>query len=102
MKTLILVYLLFLEIKFSCVYSYRDGARENSCFNHTIDHGTGSFLLECTPPGCRYFLIIKEVVNEATLELGNQTEYYECGKIYGGELDFITDIGDGNSMASNN
>ena len=35
---------------------------------------------------CRYFLVIKEVVDEATLELGNETNSYECGKIYGSEL----------------
>ena len=67
------------------LHGYRDGARENSCYNHTIDHGADSFLLDCVPSSCRYFLIIKEVVNENTLELGNETDTFECGRIYGSE-----------------
>ena len=55
------------------------------CYNHTIDHGSDSFSIDCLPLSCRYFLIIKEVVDEATLELGNETDSYECGKVYGGE-----------------
>ena len=68
-------------------YSYRDGAREESCYNHLVNH-TGSIGLDCIvgSMNCRYFLVIKEVVNETTLELGNETESYECGRIYGNEL----------------
>ena len=60
---------------------YRDGAREESCYNHSVVHDN-AFVRNCSD-GCRYFLIVKEVVNETTLELGNETTSYECGKIYG-------------------
>ena len=63
--------------------AYRDGARENSCYDHSIDHGAGTETFNCDPPSCSYFLRIREVVNEATLELGNETDTYECGRIYG-------------------
>ena len=82
----ILLVINYLVAIFTHVHGYRDGARENSCYNHTIDHGVGSFLLDCDPSSCRYFLIIKEVVDENTLELGNETtDTYECGRIYGSE-----------------
>ena len=69
-----------------CVHGYRDGAREESCYNHTVDHEGDVFFGDCLPSSCRYFLRIKEVVNETTLELGNVTDTYECEKIYGSEL----------------
>ena len=67
-------------------YAYRDGAREESCYDHLVNH-TGAIGLDCIvgTPNCRYFLVIKEVVNETTLELGNETDTYECGRIYGSE-----------------
>ena len=73
----------------SC-HAYRDGAREESCYNHSIEH-VGAFVRECDE-GCRYFLIVKEVVNEATLELGNVTTSYECGKVYGSKWISIQSI----------
>ena len=66
-------------------FGYRDGAREESCYNHTVNHEGDVFFGDCVPSSCRYFLVIKEVVNETTLELGNVTDTYECGKIYGSE-----------------
>ena len=64
---------------------YIDGARSDSCYDHNVDHGSAVVVVPCTPPVCPYFLIIREVVNEATLELGIATDAYECGKVYGGE-----------------
>ena len=77
---------LFIATLFTPSFGYRDGAREESCYNHLVDHTDDAFVLPCEPDNCRYFLIIKEVVNEATLRLGNITDSYECGKIYGSEL----------------
>ena len=82
MKTLLTMCLLF-----TCVASYRDGARENSCYDHSIIH-ENSEIVPCVPPParepCPYFLNIREVVDEGTLELGNETVTdYQCGKIYG-------------------
>ena len=75
--------LLFLHCMAAPLLAYRDGARENSCYDHRIDHGAGTEAFPCDPPSCSYFLRIREVVNEATLELGNETDTYECGRIYG-------------------
>ena len=61
--------------------AYRDGAREESCYNHSIVHER-AFINTCGA-GCRFFLTVKEVVNETTLELGDETASYECGKVYG-------------------
>ena len=66
---------------FTFAHAYRDGAREESCYDHNVDH-VGAFKTNCGD-GCRYFLNVKEVMNETTLELGNETSSYECGKIYG-------------------
>ena len=77
MKTLPIMCLLF-----ACVASYRDGARENSCYDHSIDHGPDAGIIPCTPPTCPYFLNIREVVDESTLELESDTVIdYQCGKI---------------------
>ena len=66
------------------LFSYRDGARENSCYDHSIQHGEGTETFNCVPASCPFFLRIKEVVNEDTLELSNETvSTYECGRIYG-------------------
>ena len=62
-------------------HAYRDGAREESCYDHNVTH-VGAFKFNCGTD-CRYFLNVKEVVDETTLELGNETSSYECGKIYG-------------------
>ena len=71
----------------SSLLAYRDGARENSCYDHSIEHGAGTETFPCDPPParepCPFFLRIREVVNEATLELGNETDTYQCGRIYG-------------------
>ena len=75
--------LLFLHCMTAPLLAYRDGARENSCYDHSIDHGAGTETFNCDPPSCSYFLRIREVVNEATLELGNEMNTYECGRIYG-------------------
>ena len=66
--------------------AYRSGARVESCYDHLVNH-TGAIGLNCTvgTPNCRYFLVIKEVVDETTLELGNETDTYKCGRIYGSE-----------------
>jgi hypothetical protein len=67
-------------------FAYRDGARENSCYDHSIDHGAGTVAFPCTvggPSPCRFFLRIREVTDEATLQLGNETDTYQCGRIYG-------------------
>ena len=70
-----------------CVFAYRDGARENSCYDHSIDHGAGTETFPCDPPParepCPFFLRIREVMNETTLELGGETDVYQCGRIYG-------------------
>ena len=73
---------------FTPSFGYRDGAREESCYNHTVNHEGEVFVQDCVPSSCRYFLVIKEVVNETTLELGNEIDTYECGKIYGSESSF--------------
>ena len=76
--------LLFLLCEASPLLAYRDGARENSCYDHSIDHGADTVPFPCVPPTCPFFLRIREVMNEATLELGNETtNTYQCGRIYG-------------------
>ena len=82
MECLMVISILLCTIPTSLL-AYRDGARENSCYDHSIEHGAGIEPYECNPPLCSYFLRIREVVNEATLELGNETDTYECGRIYG-------------------
>ena len=73
-----------------CVFAHRDGARENSCYDHSIDHGTGTETFPCDPPPardpCPFFLRIREVMDETTLELGDETDAYQCGRIYGSKL----------------
>ena len=69
-----------------CVFAYRDGARENSCYDHSIVHGPGTEVFQCDPPSCSFFLRIREVVDETTLELGNETNAYQCGRVYGSKL----------------
>ena len=79
-----LIVLLFLLCEASPLLAYRDGARENSCYDHSIDHGEGTGTFDCVPPSCPFFLRIREVVDNATLELGNETtNTYQCGEIYG-------------------
>ena len=63
--------------------AYRDGARENSCYNHAIDHGPGTDMFPCVSPSCPFFLRIREVVNKNTLELGSEIDTYQCGELYG-------------------
>ena len=59
---------------------YRDGAREDSCYNHTIDHGPRLVLLDCVPSTCRYHLIIKEVFAENLTDMSvNDTTSISCG-----------------------
>ena len=70
------------------VFSYRDGARENSCYDHSIEHGAGIESFSCDPPSCPFFLRIREVVDENTLELGNELNAYQCGRIYGSKAIF--------------
>ena len=61
--------------------AYRDGAREDSCYNHAVDHGPGSFLLDCVPSFCRYFLIIKEVFMENLTDMSiNEADNITCGE----------------------
>ena len=65
-------------------FAYRDGARENSCYDHSIDHGAGTETFDCVPPSCPFFLRIREVMDNSTLELYNDTtNTYQCGQIYG-------------------
>ena len=68
--------------------AYRDGARKNSCYNHTIDHGSTSFLLDCDPSSCRYFLVIKEVFMDNLTDVSiNETESIACGEhLYSSEF----------------
>jgi hypothetical protein len=78
--------LLFLLCEASPLFAYRDGARENSCYDHSIDHGEGIVPFSCSvggPQPCRFFLRIREVTDEATLQLGNETDTYQCERIYG-------------------
>ena len=79
--------IIILLLSITPTFAYRDGAREESCYDHLVNH-TGAIGLDCIvgDPNCRYFLVIKEVVNERALELGNETNSYECGRIYGSEL----------------
>ena len=66
------------------VLAYRDGAREDSCYDHSIDHGDGTESFPCDPSQCPFFLRIREVVNDTTLELDNETtNTYQCERIYG-------------------
>ena len=75
--------MLFLHILMaSPLFAYRNGARESSCYDHKIEH-EGASIFECNPLSCPFFLRIREVVNETTLELGNETDTYQCGRIYG-------------------
>ena len=89
MKYLIVVSLLLCIVP-TKLFAYRDGAREDSCYDHSIEHGAGTETFPCDPPParepCPFFLRIKEVVNEATLELGNETSTYQCGRIYGSKM----------------
>ena len=69
------------------LFAYRDGARENSCYDHSIVH-ENSEIVPCVPPPasepCPYFLNIREVVDEGTLTLGNDAVTdYQCEKTYG-------------------
>ena len=88
--------LLFTVVFFTPSFGYRDGATEESCYDHLVNH-TGAFVVDCirdlpvtNPLRCRYFLRIMEVVNETTLELGTESvDSYECGKIYGSELSLV-------------
>ena len=71
--------------------AYRDGARENSCYDHAIIHGDGTDIVPCiVNSGCPYFLNIRAVIDEDTLELGDEmlVNAYECGKIYGSKEHF--------------
>ena len=83
----ILIVMMFELICITPTLAYREGAKEESCYDHLVNH-TGAIGLDCIvgDPNCRYFLVIKEVMNETTLELGIQTNSYECGRIYGSEL----------------
>ena len=83
--TSLIICLSCIIICFSPSLGYRDGAREESCYNHSVVHDN-AFSTNCGE-GCRYFLTVKQVVNDSTLELGNETDSYECGKIYGSKLD---------------
>ena len=77
---------------FTCVASYRDGARENSCYDHSIIH-ENSEVVSCVPRTCPYFLNIREVVDEGTLELGNDTVTdYQCGKTYGSKYIQVREV----------
>ena len=77
----LLMALFFMSFYVIASRAHRDGAREESCYDHNVTH-VGAFKTNCGAD-CRYFLNVKEVVNETTLELGNITSSYECGKIYG-------------------
>ena len=68
------------------VLAYRDGARENSCYDHSIDHESGTETFPCVPPSCPFFLRIRKVMDDTTLQLDNETtNTYQCGRIYGSE-----------------
>ena len=86
-NTMKLLVLLLLHCIARPLLAYRDGARDNSCYDHSIDHGAGTETFPCDPPPardpCPFFLRIREVMDEATLELGNETSTYQCGRIYG-------------------
>ena len=84
-KTTMKLFVMFiLHCVASPLLAYRDGARENSCYDHSIDHGEGAGTFACDPPLCPFFLRIREVVDNATLELGNETmSTYQYGRIYG-------------------
>ena len=75
--------LFILHCMTSPLLAYRDGARENSCYDHSINHGTGTETFPCEPQSCSFFLRIREVVDDTTLELGNETTTYQCGQVYG-------------------
>ena len=87
-----------------CVFAYRDGARENSCYDHSIEHGAGIETFPCDPlparDPCPFFLRIREVVNQTTLELGNETDAYQCGRIYGSKLIILLMVKVGTSNES--
>ena len=90
MKLLTAVFLLYIAP--SKLSAYRDGARENSCYDHAIDHGTGTEIVTCIVKSeCPYFLNIRAVIDEDTLELGDEmlVDAYECEKIYGSKRTFI-------------
>ena len=62
-------------------FAHRDGARSESCFNHTIDHGTTQVLLDCAPQSCRYSLKIKEVFMENLTNMRiDDAENITCGE----------------------
>jgi hypothetical protein len=80
-KTAMKVFAMFvLFCEASPLLAYRDGARENSCYDHSIDHGAGTVAFPCSvggPQPCRFFLMIREVTDEATLQLGgNEMDTY--------------------------
>ena len=78
--------LLLLHFPFSL--GYRDGAREESCYDHSIIHvragRPGSPIAYCEQPLCNYTLTLTgEVDNETSLELlESDVTDLECDSVY--------------------
>ena len=87
MWLLIVVILTCLELY--PVHAYRDGARNVSCFNHSVDHKaqvSNNLTYDCdvNPPACPYFLRIRKVLDTANLTVNaNETaNNITCNHLY--------------------
>ena len=68
---------------FHPIHAYRDGARNESCFDHGINYGAEIFTHSCDvdPSSCPYFLRISEVLDVANLTVNTNetTNNITCG-----------------------
>ena len=73
--------------------AYVDGARTESCYNHSVMHlqpftNDPAELITCAEP-CIFQVDVRLVlnmsdINNVTVENGNSTTTYECGSYYQG------------------
>lgn len=55
------------------IHTYRDGARNESCFDHYVNHSAQAIIHDCDvdPSSCPYFLRIHEVLDMEELTVNN-------------------------------
>ncbi len=82
-------YLIFFLLHVPLSLGYRDGAREDSCYDHAITHLTRpgrppTMKILCEPPNCPYNLtLVGEVMLTDTSErIDNSDEYLRCDSVY--------------------
>ncbi len=84
--------LLFLLLHVPLSLGYRDGAREDSCYDHAITHlirpgRPPTMKILCDPPTCPYNLTLVgevQLTNTSTIaeRIGNSDEYLRCDSVY--------------------